>query len=188
MACAAALCWSFSLGVGAERPSAQPASGPPWEVCPRGPGWLWMKGGMSLCSWPPRRGWRHRGTSVPLLRGHCRLAWLPWGVAVAVTFACPSPAGRSQRRRVSSAPGKENPTGSSHNLHSLHRVLREAEHRNPASTDRSSTVDLHRLAGDGQRSWNSLHQRRRFLLLDVCRHHVPGRRNIGKRSCRKRTI
>lgn len=64
---------------------------------------------MSLCSWPPRLGWGRRGTSAPLLRGRCRLAWLPWGAAAAaVTSVCPSPAGRSQRRRVSSTPATEN--------------------------------------------------------------------------------
>lgn len=64
---------------------------------------------MSLWSWPPLLGWRPRGTFSPLLRGRCRLAWLPWWPTVAGMSACPSPAGRSQRRRVSSAPGKDKP-------------------------------------------------------------------------------
>lgn len=175
--CAAALCWSFSLGVGAERPSAQRVSGRPSEVCPGGPGCLWAKGGMSLCSWPPRLGRNLRRTSAPLLRGRHRLTWLPWGAALAVTLVCPSPAGRSQRRRVSSTPGKEKPTESSNKLQVL---LREGGR----PSYRGGTVDLHRLAGDGQSPWNSLHRQRRLLLLDLCwRHHVPERR---KRSCRNR--
>ena len=68
---------------------------------------------MSLWPWPPRLGRQHRGTSAPLLRGQCRLAWLPWGVALAGRLVRPSPAGRSQRRKVSSAPGKAKPNTAS---------------------------------------------------------------------------
>lgn len=102
--CAGDLCWGFSLGVGAARPTARLASGRPSGVCPRWPSWVWWRGGMSLWPWPPLPGWRCRGTSSPRPRGQHRLAWLPWGSAVAVMLGCPSPAGRSQHRRVSSAP------------------------------------------------------------------------------------
>lgn len=60
---------------------------------------------MSLGPWPLLPGWRRRGTSSPRLRRQRRLAWLPWGSAVAVMLGRPSPAGRSQHRRASSAPG-----------------------------------------------------------------------------------
>lgn len=65
---------------------------------------------MSLGPWPLLPGWRRRGTSSPRLRGQRRLAWLPWGSAVAVMLGRPSPAGRSQRRRASSAPGGKTTT------------------------------------------------------------------------------
>lgn len=102
--CAGDLCWGFSLDVGAGRPTSRPAFGRPSEVCPRWPSRVWRREGMSLWLWPPLPGWRRQGTSSPRLQR--RLAWLPWGSAAAVMSGRPSPAGRSRRRRASSAPGR----------------------------------------------------------------------------------
>lgn len=74
--CGGNLCWGFSLGVGAERPTAHPAFGPPSGVClwwhPLN--WVWRRGGKSLWPWPPLKAWRRRGTSSPRLLWRRRLA------------------------------------------------------------------------------------------------------------------
>lgn len=62
---------------------------------------------MSLWPWPLLLGQSHQGISSPRLQGQRRQAWLPLGLVVAVMSGHPSPAGRSQRRRASSAPGEQ---------------------------------------------------------------------------------
>lgn len=88
------------------RPTSRPASGPPLRVCPgcQMQSRVWRRSGMSLWPCAPPRGWRGQCTSCPPRR----LAWLPWGSANAVTWRCPSLAGRSRRRRASSAPTRNN--------------------------------------------------------------------------------